>query len=260
MAKEKELMVPLSNESLAALKSEFPQEDSYQAVFLPRLSMVSQDKTEGKGKTLKVVTEAGTFFTEVQLDELDDEGKKIWEKSEIGSALEGIILYQRKQLKYFDEATETYTSSPVFDTDDEVIPLFANKAEIARGTSKELRARPEYAFEKDGKVRSKLEENRILYVEHEGVVYQLNLRGSSMFAYLTYVRELGKQGMVPPAVVTRFSSEAKEKGSIAWNQMTFVPARTITEQEAERVRAATTAIKQGIDEQKRFFASKSNEF
>lgn len=250
--KSKALVNVASEESLALLKQQFPAEQGFQRAFLPRLGMYSQDKFEGKGKAAKLVQEAGTFFTEKQTDEENDEGKKVWDKDEIGSEIEGIIIYQRKQLRYYDESTEQYTSSPVFDTVDDIIPLFCNKQEIARGTALELKARPEYQFEKDGKIKSKLEDNKILYVLYDGEVYQMNLRGSSMYSYMSYAKTVN-----PSVVVTHMSSEPKEKGTIAWNQMTFNKVRDLTQDEADEVIGKQQEIMAGILEEKRYFADLS---
>lgn len=250
--KETAIVNVASEESLALLRANFPAEQGFQRTFLPRLAMYSQDKTEGKGKAMTVVAEAGTFYTEKQTDEENDEGKKVWDKTEVGTEIEGIIIYQRKQLRHYDESTEQYTSSPVFDSNDDIIPLFCNKQEIARGTATELKARPEYQYEKDGKIKSKLEDNRILYVLYDGEVYQMNLRGSSMYSYMSYTKQLN-----PSTCLTRFSSEAKEKGTIAWNQMTFTKVRDLSQEEAEEVIGKQQEIMSGIMEEKRYFAEVS---
>lgn len=203
-------------EVLKQLREAYPTEPGSMRIQLPRLGMVSQDKTEGKGKAMKVVQEAGTFFTERQTDEVDaDTGKKVWVKDELGDKIEGVILFQRKQLRMYDESTEEFTSSPVYDTDDEIVPLWCNKKEIARDTPANLKALYKFV-DKDGKEKSKLEDNRILYILYKDVIYQMNLRGSSMYSFMTYARK-----NIPNMVITKFSSEAKEKGTIAWNQMTF---------------------------------------
>jgi len=239
-----------SEESLALLRQNFPQEQGFTRALLPRLGMKSQDVTDGKGKAMKVITEAGTFYTELQSDEEDINGKKIWEKVELGTEIEGIIIYQRKALRCYDESTETYTSSPIFDTAEDVVPLFCNKAEVARGTMAELKARPEFQYVKDGKTRSKLEDNKILYVLYDGQIYQMTLRGSSMYSYLTYVKTQN-----PSICITKFSSEAKEKGQIAWNQMSFNKVRDLSQEEAEDVIAKQQEIISGINQEKAYFAS-----
>lgn len=245
----------VNEETLALLADSYPVEQGMNRILLPRLGLVSQDKTEevrnpktGK-KEIKVITEAGTFYIEHQTDEVDENGKKVWNREELGGSLEGIILFQRKQLKMYDEKTELYTSSPIYDRDDEVLPLFCDKSEVARGTPAELKAG--YQFTDDnGKQKSKLEDNRILYVEYNGEVFQMNLRGSSMYSFLTYARKT-----LPNAVVTEFSSEAKEKGTINWNQMTFTPKRKLTQKEAEVVVEKCQEIKGAINAEKAQYAS-----
>lgn len=248
-------MVPASEEALAALRQEYPTEPAFQRALLPRLGLISQDVTEGKGRNMKVVAEAGTFYIEVQSEELDEEGKKKWVRTELGTSLEGIIVFQRKQLKYYDEKAEKFTSSPVYDTDDEVIPLFLDKQEVERGTPAELK-KLYPGTNSAGKAVSKLEDNRILYVlykgpeDEEAQIYQLNLRGSSMYSFMTYARKT-----LPPSVLTKFDSEAKEKGINEWNMMTFEPARPLTQEEVDDVLARVAEIKEGIAQEKAYFAS-----
>lgn len=236
-----------SDEALAELRGEFPRDPGFTAVAFPRLGMYSQDKTEKVGRTVNLVQEAGVFYTEEAGDEVDGEGKKIWVKNELGTEIEGIVIFQRKQLRHYDGAT--FTSSPVYDTDDEIVPLWKDRAEIDRGTPAELQARPEYAGvnPRTNKPISKLEEDRILYVlfktedEIDPQIYQMNIRGSSKWAFLSYVRKCS-----PNTVVTRFNSVPKENGSIAWNQMTFEVARVINTDELELVKHYTKEIKNGI--------------
>lgn len=246
-----------SDADLAELSGEFPRDPGFAAAMPPRLGMYSQDKTEKVGKTLKLVQSAGTFYTEQPSDEKDAENKTIWVKTELGEEIEGIILFQRKQLRFYDGAS--FTSSPIYDTDDEVLPLWKDRAEVDRGTPAELQGRKEYmgVNPRSGKPQSKLEEDRILYVLFKNVeggedaytLYQLNLRGSSKWAFLSYVRKTS-----PNTVVTRFNSVPKENGSIAWNQMTFEVDRVITTEELEEVKHYTKEIKDGISMVKEHFA------
>lgn len=240
-----------SPEALAALSNAFPTDPGFTRILLPRLTFVSQDKTEGKGKNMKVIMEAGTFLEERETAELDEAGKKKWSKTELGLGIEGIILYQRKQLRYYDEATEEYTSSPIFDNDEEIVPLFTNKKEIARGTPAELKAKYQYT-DKDDKVKSRLEENRILYILKNDELFQLNLRGSSMYSFLGYARKT-----LVPSVVTAMASEPKEKGSIEWNQMTFTPVRTLNEDEIRIVLMRMDEIRESVNAEKAYFASQN---
>ena len=254
MAKEtKELSTQVSEETLAALDASYPREQRASRISLSRISMVSQDKTKevgtGKNKKIELVTAAGTFFTEVETDEQDEEtGKKIWEKNELGDSFKGIIIYQRKQLRMFED--EKYTQSPIYDNDNEIIPIWCDKAEVGKGTPAELKAKFQYKDPKSGKIKSKLEDNRILYVKNDedNKVYQLTLRGTSMYAFFTY----GRTTRVP-AVVTQFGSEPKENGAISWNQMTFKVARKLSEKECLEVLEAVNQIRDTITAEKEQF-------
>lgn len=264
MAKGKEVMVPMTDEQKAQMQQDYPQEAGMQRIMLPRFGLVSQDITEEvkdpktKKKTINVLSEAGTFFTEKQGEEEEtvevdgkDVKRKKWDRTELGTEAEGTIIYQRKQLKYYDESTEEYTSSPIYDTDDEEIPLFLNKKEIKRGTPAQLKTLYP-GTNQAGKAISKLEDNRILYILIDGEVYQCNLRGSSMYSFFTY----GRKTLVP-SVLTKFASEPKEKGSINWNMMTFETVRELTKDEADAVLEKVGEIKQGIAAEKAFYANQA---
>jgi len=246
--KETAIVKSASEETLAELAQQFPTEPGFTSVSFPRLGLVSQDITEtfknpktGK-KEIRVITEAGTFYLEKETDEEEDVidektgkktgTKKVWERTELGESFEAVIAFQRKQLKYFDKDTETYTSSTVYDDDNEVVKLFCAGAQVDEGTPAQLK--PKYpGVTKAGKPKSDLEDNRLVYVLYEGEFYQMNLRGTSMYAYMTYVRKT-QPGV--NAFVTRFDSEYKESGTINWNQMTFEKVRPITDEEAGLVR------------------------
>lgn len=250
----KELVTAPSEESVALVNAAFPIDSGYQQTMLPRLGMVSQDKFEGKGKNAELVKEAGMFFTEQSTDEVDEAGKNIWEKEDLGTdGIEVQIIYQRKQLRHYDEATETFTSSPVYDTDDEIIPLFANKAEIARGTPAELKKGYEYVDKKTGKVKSGLEDNRILYVLYEGELYQMNLRGSSMYSFMTFSRK-ARPGVA--SALIKLTSSAQENGAVAWNRMEFEVVRPLNAKEIEEVQEKQKELIQEIQERKAKFAEK----
>lgn len=246
-----------SDEQLAALKQKFPVDAGMTRVQLPRLGMYSQDKTEEardpktKKKVLNVIAEAGTFYTEREGTEEVD-GKKLWVKDEIGTAIEGVILYQRKQLSFFDG--EKFTNSPIYDEDSEIVPLFLSKAEVDRGTPAELKSRKQYQIVKNGKKQSALEDNKILYILYEGEVYQMSLRGTSMYSFKTYARNTENV----PAVMTLMDSKHMEKGDIEWNQMTFEVSRQLGHEEVTDVLAKIEDIEDGIASSKEFFANKSD--
>ena len=258
-SKSKAVAKVASQEELAEVAQQFPGESStFQSILLPRLELVSQDQTEevrnpktGK-KEIKINTEAGTFQTAKQGEETDEAtGKKLWVREEIGTKAEGIILFQRKQLKFYDG--EKYTSSPVYDDDREVLPLFRDGEKVDEGTPAELKAREIYQGKSaKGKDVSKLEDNRVVYVLYNDEVYQLNLRGTSMYAYMKYCRTV-----TPNTVVTGFDSIAKEQGTTKWNQMTFDIVRKLTSDEVLTVKEKLAEIQQGIVMQKSHFAAQA---
>jgi len=244
MKKTTSISTQVNSETIELLKNSFPVEQGFSKIFLPRLGFYSQDQIEGKGKAMKVVTEAGIFYTENQSDEVDENGKKLWDKKEIGNKISIQILFQRHQLKMYDEKTELYTSSPIFDSPDEVLPLWCEKKEVAKGTPAELKAKYKYT-DKAGKVKSALENNKILYVLLDGVMYQMNLRGSSMWSFNSYTKKV-----VVPAYITTVTSEFCEKGEIQWNKMIFTAARPLTQKEAEDVVSKVSDIKLTIQAEK----------
>jgi len=249
MSTKKELAV--NSDVSQALAAGFPQDLGFTRVLLPRLTMFSQDVFEGKGKSAKLVKEAGMFVKEYQSEEMDENGKNIWAKDELGMEIEATIVFQRKQLKYYDPATEDFTSSTIFDSNDEVVPLFCNKAEVARGNVADLKAKYNYVDPKDGKTKSHLGDNKVLYVLYKGDIYQMSLRGSSMYSCKTYLKGTPN----PTTFLTKFSSEAKEKGTIAWNMMTFANVRALTVKEMEAVLEKQTEIRESVDAEKAYFSS-----
>jgi len=132
----------------------------------------------------------------------------------------------------------------VYDGATDIVPLFNNvtKKEIARGTSEELKKLSEFLEVKDGKTVSKLKDNRVLYVLYQDELYQLTIKGSSMYAYMDYEKKIGN----PTRYVTAFNSTARENGSIKWNQMTFEAVRSINQEELVRAVDEVNKIKAAI--------------
>jgi hypothetical protein len=252
----KEIMNVASDEQLAVLAQAFPQEPSFTRILAPRFGMASQDQTEevgkGKEKKINVIAAAGTFYTERESDEVvvgeDGSEKKVWRKEWLDNEHpEVIILYQRKQLRYYDEGEQKYVSSPIFDTDDEQVVLFKDRKEVARGTVSELKALYP-GVDKKGKAVSKLKDEKVLYVLMDGELYQMNLHGSSLWSFSAYARKVA-----PPTVVTMLGSEHNENGQVSWEKMTFAPKRPITKAEADEVIAKITDIREAIASEKAFF-------
>lgn len=253
MAKN-ELTVPMNQEKAVALGGNFPQEVGFTRTFLPRLAFKSQDVMEGVGKNKKVIIEAGTFFLEKQTDEENPEtGKKVWSSDELGTEIEGVILYQRKQLSFYDESTSSYISTPIYDNDDDILPLFSSGAEIERATPVELKAKYP-AVTMKGKPTSSLKDNRVLYVLLNGELTQLTVHGTSMYSYMDYAKKVRP---AVPAVLTAFNSEPKENGSTAWNQMTFVAKRPLSDKEADIVLEMQQEIIGGINQEKAYYAGQT---
>ena len=252
MATKKELAVKQSQEVavidpelLAELNDMRPQEESrFNKISLPRIAYASVDKMEGEGKAKKVTEEAGTFFYDIATEETNAEGKKVYKKEEIGKSIDGIILYHRHQLFYYDEKTEEYTSSSVYDTKDDTVVLWRDKVQVGKGTVDELRSQYKFVDE-EGKDKCKLKDKRILYVLHKEKLFELSLHGSSMFAFLSYVRKVN-----PATVLTYFDSEPKKKGKTEWQQMTFTAVRHLNNDELLDVRDKVREIQMWIQSEK----------
>ena len=253
-----EVMASADAETLAALAAAFPEESGFQRAFYDRLAFVSKDVTEkvGKGKDAKmeIITPAGMFSIQRPTDEkrANKDGKEsiVWSNDELGDEIDAIILFKRNQLKYFDEANDSYVSSTVFDSAEEEVKLFQNGKEIAKGTKDQLKGMYAYKDENTGKQKSKLEDNAILFVLHGEDVLQLNLRGSSMYSFMDYRRK-----QVPNTVVTQMTSSEQENGSNRWNKIEFKALRPLTQEEAMLVGEKTRGIMSEIAAEKRHFSN-----
>lgn len=244
MSKNTNEIVKLDPELLDLLESSYPKEKSRFSIQLKKLGMFSQDVTEKVGKKINIINEAGEFFIEQASEELDEPGKPIWVKEPIGSGIEAIVVYKRYQLSYYDEKNKTFYSTPVFDSANDVVPLYNNtsKKEVARGTTEQLKKLQEFIEVKDGKTVSKLKDCRVLYVIYNDELHQLTIKGSSMWAFMDYEKIVGN----PTKCVTALSSTARENGAIKWNQMTFSFVRAINADELKRIAEEITKIKTAI--------------
>jgi len=243
MSNKKDI-VTLDPELLAQLDASYPKEKSRFSIQLKKLGMFSQDITEKVGKKIEIINEAGEFYIEQASEELDENGKAVWKKDSIGTSIEALIVYKRYQLSYYDDKSETFYSTPVYDSADDVVPLFNNltKQEVSRGTASELKTLKEFLEVKDGKTVSKLKDNRVLYVLFNDELYQLTIKGSSMYAYMDYEKKIGN----PTRYLTVFNSTPRENGSIKWNQMTFEAVRSINPEELTRIVEEVNKIKTAI--------------
>jgi hypothetical protein len=216
----------LTQEQIALLNDAFPVSDSNSRPSFPRLGMLSKDIIEesgkGKQKTINVIEAAGTFFTEVDKGEIDEEtGKKKWTKTYLGDEIEVVIVFSRKQLRMYDEGLNKFFSTPIYDNADQVLPLYVDKKQVALGTPEQLQARFPTTTN-SGKKSSKLKEETILFVLYEGELYQCNLSQSSKWAFKDY-----RKGLNPSAVFTKISSVEDTFGSNTFRKMVFTSLGTI---------------------------------
>lgn len=255
-----------SAEVLDALANLFPAEEGFSSISLPRIDYVSQDQLEesgsGRTKTVKVVVPAGTFFRNYpEVDDdgkpvLDEDGKQVYGREELGSTVDVQIVYKRHQLKHYDSATNSYVSSPVFDSMDEEIPLFTNRQEIDRGFPADLRAKYMQTNQRTGKEQSSLEDTRVLYVLLDGVLHTLNVRGTSMYALISYMRAVRPS---VPAVITHIDSEPKEAGTTKWNVMKPSMLRLATGEEGTQAVETIKELQDSIAARKGGYASERAE-
>ena len=248
MSKNTEVMSVPSADLLAKLRENTPVEAGYTRIQLPRLGFYSQDQTDGKGKQMVVTAEAGMFYTDIKVGE-------DYVKTEIGKEIELTVVYHRKKLSYYDQASEKYTSSSLYDNDEDVISLFLDGKKIASGLPQELRSHPTYQkMGEDGKVKSKLEENKVLYVLYNGVPHEITIRGSSMWSFSSYAKSL-----LVTSVLTHVTSTAEQKGTIEWNKMAFTKVRDLNAEEVMAVIDMQEEIKDSIAHEKAEYAKRTIE-
>src|SRR4051812_45918010 len=143
MKKETQEVAVLTEEQLAVLNENYPVSNEATRVTYPRFGMLSKDLVEesgtGRNKKITVLQPAGTFYTERDMGETNAEGKKVWTREFIDAdTVEAVITFHRYQLRKFDSSLKKFISSPIYDTEDQVIPLYLDKQIIKRGTEKEL--------------------------------------------------------------------------------------------------------------------------
>ncbi len=250
MAKKNEVMNVATEQQMAILDNSYPiDQDSTPRFKVPRLGFLSKDLTEvtgtGKNKQIKVIQSAGTFFKEVETDELNDKGKKVWSKDFFGDQepIEAIIFFHRKQLRMFDGVDKMFINSPIYDTADEIVPLYKGSSKIDEGTPKALQAKYPDVTQK-GKPTSKLKEEKIIYLLllEDNQVYQMNLSQSSKFEFSDY----GRNNKVNRVVTIMEGSEEKTNGSNTFRNIMFSPKRTISKAEADLIVPAVTELNQYV--------------
>lgn len=243
----------LSEEQLAVLNEAYPVADEGSRQSLPRFGMIAKDITEetgtGKNKKIKIVQAAGTFYTEKDLGEINEEtGKKIWTKEFIeGETVDVIITFHRRQLRKFDSSLNKFISSPVFDTAEQIIPLYLDKQVIKRGTQADLQmCYP--ALTQKGKPTSDLKEETILYVLYNGELHQFNLSQSSKWAFKDY-----KKTVNPSTVVTTLGSVEETFGTNTYNKTTFTSKGSISSSDFDTVVESQKQLKEQVENDNTLF-------
>jgi hypothetical protein len=248
----------ITAEQLAILNESYSVETQNTRQSFPRFGMLAKDIVEetgtGKNKKIKLVQAAGSFYTEKETDEVetDDDGKakKSWKKDFFDTeTVQATIIYRRKQLRFYDAGLEKFISSPIYDNSDQVVPLYLDKRQIAKGTPVELQALYPTKTAK-GKDSSKLKETYILYILIDGVTYQWNLTESSKWAFLDYARTVN-----PSTVVTEIGSVEETFGTNTFRKATFTSKGLIDTEVFDTVVEGQNTIKQLVESDKRFYLS-----
>jgi len=245
---------------LAALGAQVPADAGFTRIQLPRIAFKAKAKIEqdpDDEDKMKVIFKAGSFFTERETDEKDEEGKAVWDRENIGTTLEGIVVYKRKQLRYYDEPSTTYYSTPIFDTPDQVIPLFAGGKKIASGTPAALKKMDIFKYEKEGKTRSYLADNTIVYLLVGEELFQFSI--TSLGAVIDFSKYGQKVQYGLAANVTRFTSTKEVKGDNNYNALKFEASRLISAEEAPLVQEKINQIVDAIEAEKAYYANMSED-
>lgn len=253
---KKEIKV-LSAEQLAVLNESYPVSEESARQSYPRFGMLAKDITKesgtGKNKKIEVIEAAGTFYTEKDEGEVNEEGKKIWTKTFIGESAEVVIAFHRKQLRFYDQGLNKFISSSVYDTADQIVPLYLDKRVIARGTPAELQARYPKLTAK-GKPGTNLKEETILFLLYKGELHQCNLSQSSKWSFSDYRRKLN-----PSTVVTELGSVEETNGSNTYRKMTFTSNGLIDPETFDTVVEAQTNLKTQVESDAKYLLESANQ-
>lgn len=247
----------LTKEQQEILDQSYPISEDTNRLQLPRFGMLSKDIVEvsgtGKNKKIKVLEAAGTFFTERDLGETNEEGKKVWTKKFIeDESVEGIVLFHRHQLRRYDASLEKFYSTPVYDSVNQILPLFLDKQIVQRGTEKELQSKYPKLSQK-GKKTSDLKRYVILYILYAGEMYQLNLSVSSGWAFDAYKKKIN-----PSTVITTIGSVEETFGDNTYRKMTFTNKRLINgDDEFDAVKENQSKLKEVVESDSKYLASQS---
>jgi len=255
-AKTQEVVTDASAEVLARLAAMFPQGDSYNRTKFPKLVFKSQTVLDADEN---VVIKAGTFFIERETEEVDEHGKNKWSSEEVGKTLDAHIVYYRKRLQYWDAKEEVFYSTPLYDEETEVMPLFKAGEFVTQGTPAELKAsypkiievEDRRTGEKKTKTVSLLRDARVMYALVNGELLELTISGTSMYSFLEYLKKFA-----PQACITTLNSTKEEAGATKWNKMSFKPLRNPTQDEALLAINTIEELREAIENEKQYYAQK----
>lgn len=253
MAKIKNEVKVLSAEELSVLDNSYPVSEESNRISLPKFGMLSKDIVEesgtGKNKKIKVIEAAGTFYTEKDLGETNEEtGKKQWTKEFVGESAELIVCFERKQLRKFDKGLNKFISSNVYDNKEQIISLFLDKQVIKKGTPDTLQSMYP-ALTAKGKPTSDLKEETILFVIYKGELHQFTLSQSSKYEFKNY-----KKGLNPSTVLTLVTgSEDRTAGSNTYKATLFTNVRNITAEELALVQEFQGTLKDKVESDAKYF-------
>ena len=255
----KTIQTTLSQDQIQELKLQQPIENSYQKMHFPELGMLSQDETEesgtGKAKKIEVINAAGEFFIKTKEEVIEDgKTKNVYSNKYFdGETLEGIIVYHRKMLKMWDAGNKVFITTPIFDDENEIIPLFSSGKKYTKdgmevkGNIKQLQSLFP-AVSAKGTPTSKLKQITILYVLMDDKMYQMELSASSTWLFSDY-----KRNNVVPAVVTSIGSLEDTQGVVVYRKCTFKSIGSISTEQFETVKQMVIDIKDFINAEKEYF-------
>lgn len=249
----------LTEEQLAVLNESFPvSTDESSGLKLPRLGMISKNVTEetgtGRNKKIVILQPAGSFFTESDEGEVDAAGKKVWTRHYIEEpTIEGTIVFYRRQLRLFDASLKKYISTPIFDNENQVIPMYLDRKVIKRGTQEQLQSLYP-ALTLKGIKTSDLKEEAILYVLYDGKLHQMNISQSSKWLFKAY-----KKSLNPSTVVTEFGSLEDEFGGNVFSKTTFASKGMIAPSSFDTVVEAQNTLKDQVESDEKFYLAGSGQ-
>jgi hypothetical protein len=244
--------VTITEEQISELNAAYPISEESNRLQLPRFGCLSKDIVEetgtGKNKKITIIQPSGTFFTESDEGEVNEDGKKVWTKTYLEGETQDVqICYPRRQLRKFDSSLKKFISSPIFDNGEQVIPLYLDKQVIQRGTQAQLQ-KLYPALTQKGKPTSDLREETILYVIYNDELHQMNLSQSSKWEFKSYAKSIN-----PSIVVTTLGSVEETFGKNTYRKVTFKSAGLINNDQFKMVKENQAILKATVEADQKFY-------